>query len=108
MRLIGLYYYEVQPSAWRIREQVHNRTRMAGSSHDPHSSHPPSLDPQALKMLKRNEADDMWLTLPGCGLQDAQVQKIAEGLKSATNLISIDLSDNRITDKGECSVQGGC
>ncbi|KAL4431459.1 hypothetical protein ABPG75_006715 [Micractinium tetrahymenae] len=55
---------------------------------------------EAVDHLSHNSEDGMWVKLGGCHLADGKLKKLCEALKANTTVISIDLSDNHLTDEG--------
>lgn len=54
----------------------------------------------ALKVLKVNDEDDLWVKLGQCNLKDGKARQVSEALQKNKFLTSLDLSCNRITDGG--------
>ncbi|KAL4421761.1 hypothetical protein ABPG77_009744 [Micractinium sp. CCAP 211/92] len=55
---------------------------------------------EAVDQLSHNSEDGMWIKLGGCHLADGKMKKLCEALKANTTVISIDLSDNQLSDEG--------
>ncbi|KAL3134683.1 hypothetical protein ABBQ32_007686 [Trebouxia sp. C0010 RCD-2024] len=54
----------------------------------------------ALKTLKVNDEDYLWVKLGQCNLKDGKARQVSEALQKNKFLTSLDLSGNRITDGG--------
>lgn len=54
----------------------------------------------AVRQLKSNDEDEIWVKLSQCHLRDSKAKQISEALQQNKFLTSLDLSSNRITDGG--------
>ncbi|DBA84663.1 hypothetical protein WJX77_003902 [Trebouxia sp. C0004] len=54
----------------------------------------------AVRQLKSNDEDEIWVKLSQCHLHDSKAKQISEALQKNKFLTSLDLSSNRITDGG--------
>lgn len=52
----------------------------------------------AMQLLTTNDEDGMWIKLSNCFLQDAKVAKLCEAMANNTQVTSIDLSSNCLTN----------
>ena len=75
---------------------------------------PPPLERlrQTLALLSQNDPDTLWVQLASCHLSDSHVSLICTALEHNTNVLSMDLSSNDISDVGvealsSCLMRGG-
>ncbi len=53
-----------------------------------------------VEQLKSREADDLWVSLGNCDIEDSKIASLTEALAQSATVTAVDLSRNNITASG--------
>ena len=60
-----------------------------------------------VEQLKSREADDLWVSLGNCDIQDSKIASLTEALTQNDTVTAVDLSRNSITATGAQVIRTG-
>ncbi len=63
-----------------------------------------------MEQLKSREADDLWVSLGNCDIEDSKIASLTEALAQSATVTAVDLSRNNITASGAqvCARESYC